>query len=198
MKNGKLWEKIKEVQNMAHQDGASERVRNGIYDLLMMHQDRQDIVAWQYRWLNPRDEDHPPSMMEWRSCVPQYAGQTLEERIEELRGYESDGKPQYEVRALFALPQDILEHQYAQMKEWYDDMLRMGKEENERHNAIKKIPDCHLYIAKRLRELADHVETNDHDPGLFKAVVPLPNEPLLSKESLMMKFSIILSYPWPG
>ncbi len=32
MKNGKLWEKIKEVQNMAHQDGASERVRNGIYD----------------------------------------------------------------------------------------------------------------------------------------------------------------------
>lgn len=66
--------------------------------------DDQEPVMWQYRWLNPSNEKHPESMMKWEPCEPKYAGQTLEKRIEELLSYESDGKPQYEVRALYASP----------------------------------------------------------------------------------------------
>jgi hypothetical protein len=59
-------------------------------------------VAWQYRWLNPSNSAVHPEMLEWKPCVPKYAGQDLEGRIKELRSYEIDGKPLYEVRALYS------------------------------------------------------------------------------------------------
>lgn len=59
-------------------------------------------VAWQYRWLNPSGSEVSADMLEWKPCVEKYAGQSLENRIKELRSYDMDGKPMYEVRALYA------------------------------------------------------------------------------------------------
>ena len=54
-------------------------------------------ALWQYRWANPgNNPDVSLEDMEWREVAP--------DRIEELRAYRYDGKPIYEVRALYAHP----------------------------------------------------------------------------------------------
>ena len=61
-------------------------------------------VLWQYRWANPgNNPDVSLEDMEWREVAPDDPKmQTLEARIEELRFYRYNGKPIYEVRALYA------------------------------------------------------------------------------------------------
>lgn len=67
-----------------------------------------EIVAWQYRWLNPSGSRQPESMLKWQLCESKYPGQSVEDRVKDLLSYETDGKPQYEVRPLFAMPhQDV-------------------------------------------------------------------------------------------
>jgi hypothetical protein len=60
----------------------------------------QEPVAWQYRWLNPADM--PDQKPEWLPIEP-YWNQTVQEKIAELEAYRYNGKPCYEVRALYAV-----------------------------------------------------------------------------------------------
>ena len=61
-------------------------------------------VAFEYRWTNPGDyEDQPDSMLEWKRVEPSIT-RTVAETIADLKGYRHDGKPCYEVRALYTHP----------------------------------------------------------------------------------------------
>lgn len=64
-----------------------------------------EVVAYQYRWLNPANNyAEPPSMLEWKPVeVRNTYTDTIEERVRELKAYRYDGKPVYEVRALYAI-----------------------------------------------------------------------------------------------
>jgi hypothetical protein len=68
--------------------------------------DREEVpVAWQYRWLDPSGEAVHTSQTVWKPIDGIAAGQSLENKIEELRGYRGQyGQPIYEVRALYAAP----------------------------------------------------------------------------------------------
>ena len=61
-------------------------------------------IGWQYRWTNPGDNPDPyPDDLEWKPAVPFNPHmQTIEQRLAELRGFTFDGKPCYEVRAIYA------------------------------------------------------------------------------------------------
>ncbi|HEY8877776.1 MAG TPA: hypothetical protein VIN03_09455 [Roseateles sp.] len=63
-------------------------------------------VAWQVRWTNPGDN---PNVSEdetaWKPVDTSLSrGQTMDERLNELRGYRFNGRPSYEVRPLYAAP----------------------------------------------------------------------------------------------
>ena len=70
-------------------------------------------VAWRYRWTNPYNEPNRERDMRWEPVEPKYAGQTMQGRIEELLSYESEGRPQYEVQALYAAPPQQLDALYS-------------------------------------------------------------------------------------
>lgn len=62
-------------------------------------------VAWRYRHiLNTLNPAVPEAITEWRPVEPRDCLQTLEQRIAELRAYRYDGRPCYEVQALYAAP----------------------------------------------------------------------------------------------
>lgn len=65
-------------------------------------------ILWQYRWLNPSGGQQPQWMLQWKPVVPA-AGQSMDSRIEEVLSYETDGKKQYEVRALYLDPLTVLQ-----------------------------------------------------------------------------------------
>lgn len=67
----------------------------------------QENLLYQYRWLNPSGEPQPQSMLGWEPLLPR-PGQTMEGRVEEVLSYESDGKPQYAVRVLYASAREHL------------------------------------------------------------------------------------------
>ena len=57
-----------------------------------------DPVEWQYK--------HVDALTQWEKVEPDWRiRQTLEQRIAELRAFRYDGKPCYEVRALYTAPQ---------------------------------------------------------------------------------------------
>jgi hypothetical protein len=60
-----------------------------------------EVALWQVRWTNPGNDPHRTSECQWEEVNPRH-GQTLEQRLDELRSYRSDGKPCYEVRPLYA------------------------------------------------------------------------------------------------
>lgn len=58
-------------------------------------------VMWQYRWTNPKnDPDVTEAELEWMPVVPNRL-QTLEQRLAEIRGFNWNDVPTYEVRALY-------------------------------------------------------------------------------------------------
>ncbi|HTH11649.1 MAG TPA: hypothetical protein VMA55_18915, partial [Acidovorax sp.] len=57
-------------------------------------------ALWQSRWLNPTGADVHPTQLAWQEIKPWIAGQTLQERVAELRDFRWEGRPAYEVRAL--------------------------------------------------------------------------------------------------
>ena len=60
-----------------------------------------EVALWQYRWVNPGDETNiTPDMVAWVELKPRNPLQTMEQRLDEIRGYRYEGKPCYEVRAL--------------------------------------------------------------------------------------------------
>lgn len=61
-------------------------------------------VMWQSRWTNPGDyPNQAPEQLEWKEIKPYMLGQTLAQRIEELRAFRYQDKAAYEVRALCVL-----------------------------------------------------------------------------------------------
>lgn len=69
---------------------------------------RGEPVLWQYRWTNPGGYPNiTPEELEWQEVKPwNHRIQTIEQRVEELRAFTYNGKPAYEVRALYdASPQ---------------------------------------------------------------------------------------------
>lgn len=62
-------------------------------------------VAWQFRWTNPGNNPSvDPSEIEWKTVAPKYPMTSIEDTLANLRAYRFDGKPCYEVRALYAAP----------------------------------------------------------------------------------------------
>lgn len=61
-------------------------------------------VRWEYRWTNPSNDPGRTSDTEWKDVAPRW-NQTIEQACHELEGYHHDGKPCYEVRALYTTPQ---------------------------------------------------------------------------------------------
>lgn len=61
---------------------------------------------WQYRWTNPAGDLGSEDNMAWKRVVVRrmQTMQTMQQRIDELLAYRYDGKPIYEVRALYAHP----------------------------------------------------------------------------------------------
>ena len=60
---------------------------------------RQEVVAWQYRWLNPANKTGPMlASTEWQPVRSTIFG--LDRMLEKLRSDKIDGKPSYKVRAL--------------------------------------------------------------------------------------------------
>jgi hypothetical protein len=60
-----------------------------------------EVALWQWRWMNPGNDPNPGPDVEWKTVEPR-PGQSLEERLDELRSYRYCGKPCYELRPLFA------------------------------------------------------------------------------------------------
>ena len=60
-------------------------------------------IGWQYRWTNPGGDPivHQQDI-DWKPVASRAPAQTIQQRIDELRGYKyTDGKPFYEVRAIY-------------------------------------------------------------------------------------------------
>lgn len=179
----------------AHPNGLSRSMLN---QCIKYAQQDVEPVAWQYRWLNPLNENHPESALRWEPCEPKYAGQTLEARIAELRSYEMDGKPQYEVRPLYEVPNSEFASKMKLLQEEVDRDRKRSNERNERWYKMRRdLPNREAYVAQRLRELADHLDTGRY-PLVMIADVPAPDEPLLPKGELTYGFHVSLSHPWPG
>jgi hypothetical protein len=67
------------------------------------------IVLWQYRWLNPENDQNMLDDMEWKvidMTGHHQNGITTEEAIAELRSHRYNKKPIYEVRPLYALKKE--------------------------------------------------------------------------------------------
>lgn len=65
-------------------------------------------VAWQHRWTNPGDNPEATEAdMAWKPIETWNRLQTLEQRIEELQAHRYNGKPCYEVRAVYTLPPNL-------------------------------------------------------------------------------------------
>lgn len=61
------------------------------------------VALWQFRWTNPGDyPNQSEDALAWKDVIPESRLQTMESRLNELRGYQFDGKPCYEVRSLYA------------------------------------------------------------------------------------------------
>lgn len=60
-------------------------------------------VAWEYRWTNPDNRKVYEEETAWKPLVPR-VDQSMSQRVEEIRGYEHNGKFCYEARALYAQP----------------------------------------------------------------------------------------------
>lgn len=62
-----------------------------------------EIALYQYRWLNPGEQEQPESVLEWKSVEPIW-NQTVQQKCEELLKYRYNDKQVYEVRALYTVP----------------------------------------------------------------------------------------------
>ena len=67
---------------------------------------QSEAVAWQVRWTNPgNNPDAHDEKLLWGPVEPfRHVDQTMEQKVAELRAYRYNGKPCYEVRALYAAP----------------------------------------------------------------------------------------------
>lgn len=61
-------------------------------------------VLWQYRWTNPTGDSYQDKLTGWELVKPAW-NQTVQQKCDELLAYRYDGKPIYEVRALFTAAQ---------------------------------------------------------------------------------------------
>lgn len=91
-----------------HTIGGSEFNRKMARAAALLAEDKADgeVVRYEYRWLNPANNpDEPTSATEWTLVEPRNSYvDTVEDRIRELESYRYDGKPVYEVRALYTHP----------------------------------------------------------------------------------------------
>lgn len=60
-------------------------------------------VAYEYRWVNPAGDTYS-KISDWERVKPE-RNQSIEDRVRELRAYQFNGRPCYEVRPLYAHPQ---------------------------------------------------------------------------------------------
>ena len=62
-----------------------------------------EIVGWQNRWTNPGSDPMVHQQdIDWKPVASRAPAQTIQQRIDELRSHKyTDGKPCYEVRAIY-------------------------------------------------------------------------------------------------
>lgn len=79
-------------------------IRNALAEAAQSVPVVEEVVEWQYRWLNPEEfTGQPASLLEWQRVIPNLS-QSNEKRLEELLAYRSHGKACYEIRALVVQP----------------------------------------------------------------------------------------------
>jgi len=85
----------------------------------------------------------------------------------------------------------VLDHFRAEVEK------ELGPETEERWLFLHKESEkrAQSYLANRLREAADQIESNTYS-RVYGCCVPMPDQKLV--EEGMGEISVILSYPWPG
>lgn len=111
--DAKMEEDVARVALYAHQQPMAEPVQEVKCDCGRTHkltaygwasnEPVQEPVLYQYRWLNPGNNPNDHCEAEWTLVEPRNPHMdTVHDRIQELEAYRYDGKPVYEVRALYA------------------------------------------------------------------------------------------------
>lgn len=91
-----------------------------------------------------------------------------------------------------AKPFPIQEQWHAKRKE-----LALPKEERKTRLTSEYDAPARKWLAEKLRELAEHIE-NPQNRDLYVFGCKVPENGIYTEDELMLRYEVVLSYPWPG
>lgn len=124
-----------------------------------VQQGAAEHAGWQYRWTNPGNDPRVnPSDIEWRQVKTSHCD-TVEEEAKFLASYTYNGKPIYEVRAVYTASQteqqrevnELLLRSLAASSDLYREGVAVGWHKHPKWEAkMQAMAECIGAIAKRL------------------------------------------------
>jgi len=87
-------------------NGWGIRVATALDSIIASMEAQPEPVLYQYRWLNPANNPDDAGLMDWKLVEPRNPHMdTVQDLTKELEAYRYEGKPVYEVRALYTTAQ---------------------------------------------------------------------------------------------